>query len=28
VNCGKSLYGAETKRRTVWTTIQIANLSG
>ncbi len=27
VNCANGLYGAETKRRAVWTTIQIANLS-
>lgn len=27
-NCANGLYGTETKRRVVWTTIQIANLSG
>ena len=27
-NCANGKYGAETKRRAVWTTIQIANLSG
>jgi len=26
-NCGKGLYGAETRRRVVWTTLQIANLN-
>ena len=26
-NCGNNLYGAETKRRLVWTTLQIANLN-
>ena len=25
--CGNNLYGAETKRRLVWTTVQIANLN-
>jgi type IV pilus assembly protein PilV len=27
VNCGNGLYGAETKRRVVWTTLKIANLT-
>ncbi len=27
VNCGNGLYGPETKRRVVWTTLQIAKLS-
>lgn len=27
VNCGNNLYGAETKRRAVWTTLRIATLS-
>lgn len=27
VNCGNNLYGAEAKRRAVWTTLQIATLS-
>ena len=27
VNCGNNLYGAETKRRVVWTTVKIATLS-
>jgi type IV pilus assembly protein PilV len=26
-SCGKGLYGAETQRRVVWTTLQIANLN-
>ena len=27
VNCANNLYGAETKRRAVWTTLKIATLS-
>ena len=27
VNCANGLYGAETKRRAVWTTLKIATLS-
>ena len=27
VNCGNGLYGAETRRRVVWTTLKIATLS-
>lgn len=27
VNCAKNLYGSETKRRVVWTTLRVANLN-
>jgi hypothetical protein len=27
VNCANGLYGAETKRRVVWTTLRFANLN-